>query len=61
MYICHSKMSLNWGHIHNPPRECCLLKKNSDICRVFGKIRLTIHIVKVFFASPQMKMWKFSC
>ena len=26
----------------------------------FGTSRLALHIVKVFFASPLSKMWKFS-
>ena len=36
------------------------LKNFCDICRVKRCGRLTLHIVKVFFASPLLKMWKFS-
>ena len=36
------------------------LKNFCDICRVKRRGRLTLHIVKVFFASPLLKMWKFS-
>lgn len=43
------------------PSECCPFLKNfSYICRVMRLSRLALHIVKVFFASPYMKMWKFS-
>ena len=43
------------------PCECYPFLKNfSYICGVIRFCRLTLHIVKVFFASPQMKMWKFS-
>ena len=48
-------------HTLQYPCECCpFLKKNSYICRVKRLSRLTLHIVKVFFASPFLKMWKFS-
>ena len=43
------------------PSECCpFIKTFSYICKSGGFCRLILHIVKVFFASPQMKMWKFS-
>ena len=43
------------------PSECCpFLKTFSYICSVLRFCRLILHIVKVFFASPLMKMWKFS-
>ena len=45
----------------NTPSECCpFLKTFSYICSFGGFCRLTLHIVKVFFASPFVKMWKFS-
>ena len=43
------------------PGECCPFRKNAYFCIVNRLSRLALHIVKVFFASPQMKMWKFSC
>ena len=36
------------------------LKNFSDICTVEPLKSLALHIVKVFFASPLLKMWKFS-
>ena len=43
------------------PSECCpFIKTFSYICGVIRFYRLTLHIVKVFFASPYQKMWKFS-
>ena len=43
------------------PSECCpFIKTFSYICRVIRFWPLDINIVKVFFASPLLKMWKFS-
>ena len=56
-----------WGGVRlvsyscNTPSECCpFIKTFSYICRSGGFCRLILHIVKVFFASPFVKMWKFS-
>ena len=46
--------------LNNTPVSVARLKNFSDICSVKRLCRLILHIVKVFFASPYMKMWKFS-
>ena len=64
--VKHRRNTLTFFLIHwfyHPlqyPSECCSFLKNAYLCRVKRCKPLTLHIVKVFFASPMLKMWKFS-
>ena len=42
---------------NTPLGECCLIGGNYYLCRSISLCCLMLHILKVFFASPLMKMW----
>ena len=60
-YSSHSIYNSYNIHLHDTPWVLFIWKILPILVTSFGTCRLTLHIVKVFFASPLLKMWKFSC